>query len=540
MLPFASVRRVVVPCLLFMLILAVAQVALGQRVMTPDQHGEWHRLRAADYDANTRVAPFSSLHKQAGAQTATINVRYIGFPPNAREAFQKAVDIWSTHLQSSVVINVEATWESLDTGVLGSAGPALVAFSAGDGVRGVEFNVWYPIAIGEAIAGESFNDNDGDIFASFNSDFPNWYLGTDGNTPAGFFDLTTVVLHELGHGLGFTGSFSYDNGEVEDGVECGPSDTGCWGFGTQGFPIIFDLFAEDANEVSLLNEEVYPNPSVALGNVLQSGDVFFESELVRVSNDDVPVDLYAPNNFEPGSSFSHLDERIFPPGSPNSLMTPFLGRAESIFSPGPVTCAIFQEIGWMLGPDCLGLLGGGIVSFDAELSGSGALVTWTIANVEEFDFFILEQSFFGDDFIEVARRNATGSGIQDFSVRLDGLGPGRYQFRLTQVRNDGTEVRSSVAEVFIPIEGEAAISEIFPNPFKQEAHFTLQVLLSQRVRIEMYNAYGQRVAVLLDRQVSPRELIRVSLNNLGLASGVYYIQIQAREFSETRTAVVTR
>ena len=51
------------------------------------------------------------------------------------------------------------------------------------------------------LSGIDLAPNDDDIVANFNSSF-NWYLGTDGN--AGMqFDLMTVVLHELGHGLGF-------------------------------------------------------------------------------------------------------------------------------------------------------------------------------------------------------------------------------------------------------------------------------------------------------------------------------------------------
>ena len=51
-----------------------------------------------------------------------------------------------------------------------------------------------------------------DIAATFNSDIDNnnnclnntnWYYGIDGNKPSNSFGLLTVVLHEIGHGLGF-------------------------------------------------------------------------------------------------------------------------------------------------------------------------------------------------------------------------------------------------------------------------------------------------------------------------------------------------
>ena len=57
-----------------------------------------------------------------------------------------------------------------------------------------------------------------DIVANFNSSFE-WYLGTDGNAGTSY-DLMTVVLHELAHGLGFIGSMpcraASDRGDCPD------------------------------------------------------------------------------------------------------------------------------------------------------------------------------------------------------------------------------------------------------------------------------------------------------------------------------------
>ena len=63
-------------------------------------------------------------------------------------------------------------------------------------------NTWYHSALADKLAGAELNPGFADINAQFSSDF-NFYLGLDNNHGA-LNDLVVVVLHELGHGLGFS------------------------------------------------------------------------------------------------------------------------------------------------------------------------------------------------------------------------------------------------------------------------------------------------------------------------------------------------
>jgi len=272
---------------------------------------------------------------------ATFTVTYTGFSPQAETAFQAAVDIWSKLISSGVPIRVNAVWEPLGAGVLGSAGSCSLWINVTNGVPGVV----YPDALADSLAGADQDDMNCDIDASFNSDFTDWYFGTDGNPPAGKYDLESVVLHELGHGLGFLGSAIVDDGA--DPAECdGVAGHGCWQLGAT-FPVIFDNFTEDNLGIAIRDAGTYPNNSVALGNVLTGMDVFFDGTNAKAANGGSPPELYAPGTFEYGSSYSHLDETVFGAGHPSSLMTPYLGSAEAIHDPGPVTLGIFEDIGWV-------------------------------------------------------------------------------------------------------------------------------------------------------------------------------------------------
>jgi hypothetical protein len=95
-----------------------------------------------------------------------------------------------------------------------------------------------------------------------------------------------------------------------------------------------------------LNGAVFPQDSVALGNALKSGEVFFDGSASRAANGNAAPELYAPSSWQQGSSYSHLDESVYGPGSPNSLMTPALLSAEAVHDPGQITLGIFADMGW--------------------------------------------------------------------------------------------------------------------------------------------------------------------------------------------------
>jgi len=266
--------------------------------------------------------------KSASAKKATIIVDYIGFPDSAKLAFQYAVDIWKNLIYSPIPIHIQATWESLASDVLGSCGPSdyIPNFNSTQ-----IWNCYYPIAMVEKMLGQEVNGpTDHEIDASFNKDFSNWYFGTDGNTPRTRYDFASTVLHELTHGLGFTGFFNSDS-----------RGRGGYG-GTDGFSAAFDQFVINKNGEKLTDKSLFTNPSVKLNQNLTSGWLNFNSKFVTGA---LPR-LYAPSPWDSGSSIYHLDDAIYPAGDLNSLMTHAMGKGEAIHDPGPYTEAIMEEMGW--------------------------------------------------------------------------------------------------------------------------------------------------------------------------------------------------
>jgi hypothetical protein len=113
--------------------------------------------------------------------------------------FLYAAAIWEQVLKPTNDIYVIAAFNPLGANVLGSAGTQFVHRI----FAGAELpDTWYHDAIADQLAGTDLNPCCFDIGATFSSNF-NFYFGTDNNDPPGTVDLLPVVIHELGHGLGF-------------------------------------------------------------------------------------------------------------------------------------------------------------------------------------------------------------------------------------------------------------------------------------------------------------------------------------------------
>lgn len=151
-------------------------------------------------------------------------------------AFRYAADVWGTLINSDVEIIVSATFAPINRGtdscnILGSAGATLFLLNFEKAPRQ---NVWYPVALANAIAGKDLQPGSTDIQAQFNSLIDTdqctngkWYYGLDGNH-GDKIDLVVVLLHEIAHGLGISGTTSLSTGVHQ-----------------QGFPSIHELHTFD-------------------------------------------------------------------------------------------------------------------------------------------------------------------------------------------------------------------------------------------------------------------------------------------------------
>lgn len=288
------------------------------------------------------------------------------------QLFQFAAGIWGAFLDSTVPIDVSSKFDSLTPcgpggGVLGAANTTQI-FS--DFPNAPLPGAWYHVALANKRAGSDIFPAGAEINARFNSDVDTgclgagsrFYYGLNNATPFNRVNLLVVLLHEMGHGLGFS---TFVNGATG----ANPLDV------PDGFQ--FRMLDRTTNKlwIEMTNAERQAS-ALNTGNVLWDGpNVRIASSFLSGGRDaDGRVQLYTPSVLEPGSSISHFDTAA----TPDVLMEPFINLGLPLTL--DLTRQQMRDYGWYrdsnadLVPDTITAVsvGSGTVGI-----GTQRTVTWT-------------------------------------------------------------------------------------------------------------------------------------------------------------------
>jgi len=279
----------------------------------------WGHIYAGTQPASTQSAPTKSKNLEIKSK---FSVKYNNFPEWAKKEVQASIDVWSANFKSSVVVSVDASWgRSSSWGVLGSARPGSF-FSAFSGAP--DPSLWYASALANALAGKDLDKANPEIVIQVNSAAA-WNTRGDGVPTNNEYDLQSVFLHEIGHGLGFLSNDAYDP---------------FFGLGSLDQPTPFDAYLQTGDGRRLAD---LPTPSKELGVALTSSLVWSGVNAVK-ANGGIKPKMYTPARYESGSSTSHLDEATFASSGVDSVMTPSLDPGEIFKEPGPLLLAMMEDL----------------------------------------------------------------------------------------------------------------------------------------------------------------------------------------------------
>ena len=266
-------------------------------------------------------------------------------------SFIKAAEIISELLTSTITIEVDASFSALscttNSATLGSAGATNNFSYNNPPPTGLEHSTFYPVGLINAIRSTDV-DGGSDITAQFNSDIgdadclaaSDWYYGfaTPGASEIGF---TTVLLHEITHGLGFASLVDPSDGSKASGLD----DI----FSNNLFDNATGLNFNDGAETDQNREDA----AISVNGLLWGGtnansqamglltDGFNDVDGDGTFESGDKIEMYAPAAIESGSSVSHFNTDA----SPNELMEP--SYTEGQYDLG-LAVYLLQDLGWSI------------------------------------------------------------------------------------------------------------------------------------------------------------------------------------------------
>lgn len=263
---------------------------------------------------------FAHADEQNAQQVGVFSIHGTDVPDSVMNVMKYCANIWNEYITTPITINVNVSWQELKSNVNAYAKPTNYYTING---------IFYPVALAEKLQKKNLNANEPDIEVVINKTMK-WYLDPDkipSELSKGQYDLTTTLLHEIAHGLGYIGSITSENLTTTE----------------FSAPTVFDMLVADKDGKPIVTKK---DDSYILDNtVLTGNDIYWNGKFAKAYCGE-KLKLYAPENFNSGSTVYHLDETAYPTDCGFELMTPKLSQNEIFRKPDMATIAMIADLGW--------------------------------------------------------------------------------------------------------------------------------------------------------------------------------------------------
>jgi uncharacterized protein YndB with AHSA1/START domain len=181
-----------------------------------------------------------------------------------------------------------------------------------------------------------------------------------------------------------------------------------------------------------------------------------------------------------------------------------------------------------------------VSDFTVSTEGSVAIVEWRTANgASPVDFEVLHQPP-GKTVFSTLTVAEEANQPDSYRTRAEGLSTGMHQFRLRQVEPDGTSHMAAVVRVNVEAKKELDLTSPAPHPVQSSTRLTFTVVQEGHATVGLYNVLGQRVRTLYDEKAKVGRLHDLRISAQNLASGTYFVYLQAPSGTRTQPMVVVR
>jgi hypothetical protein len=178
-----------------------------------------------------------------------------------------------------------------------------------------------------------------------------------------------------------------------------------------------------------------------------------------------------------------------------------------------------------------------LIKFTVTKADNDAMIHWVTATEVNNNYFDVEHSTNGEDFVQIGRvnsKNSNSTSVQNYDFKHTKTAKGINYYRLKQVDFDGTFEYSDIRSVVF---GGPAGLTIYPNPTSDVLNVQMPLGLDETAVVEIINAAGQVVRAVQNPKYDGKIL---SMNIADIAIGYYFVQIRTASDMFREQFVITK
>ncbi len=141
--------------------------------------------------------------------------------------------------------------------------------------------------------------------------------------------------------------------------------------------------------------------------------------------------------------------------------------------------------------------------------------------------------------IGFVKGSGNSNSPKQYSFKDSKPGNGNVEYRLKQIDDDGSFKYSITVQLKINKPLSFELKQNYPNPFNPITKISWQSPVSCRQTLIIFNLLGKEVAVLADKE-KPAGTYEVIWNAANMPSGVYFYQLKAGSFTDTKKLLLLK
>jgi len=201
------------------------------------------------------------------------------------------------------------------------------------------------------------------------------------------------------------------------------------------------------------------------------------------------------------------------------------------------------QIGIVLFTDNSGGVPVELTSFSAEFVEYQVNLNWTTASELNNLGFEVERKTVNEEWRTIGFVNGKGNSteINDYSFTDDlyEVNSSILYYRLKQIDFNGSFEYSNIIEVEVNVVSNFSLSQNYPNPFNPATTIRYEIPERRFVTIKVYDVLGNEVSTLVDEEKASGSY-EIKIDGNELTSGIYFYQLKAGSFVETKKMILVK